>query len=87
MFQALGMCLQTAKENVHDDWTAEIRLNLPLKVEFDSCNDLPGAQNHQLVKRPSGQTFLKTCCFMFKECVGRYGVDTTVQEEDLYICD
>jgi hypothetical protein len=48
---------------------------------------LPGAVNHELVKRISVETHLITCLFMFKACQETYGMERKVKEDTVYVCD
>ena len=68
------------RQHDKDKWRAQIKLKLPMKVDFETRSDLPGTVNHQIVKRRVQNGLLTTIPFFFRACKDTYAVTRKVKD-------
>ena len=66
LYEAVEKWRMEGRSHDKDKWKAQIKILLPIKVEFETCNHLPFTVNHQIVKRKVKNGFLKTIPFFFR---------------------
>ena len=71
----------------NENFEAEIKLELLLDIEFDTCSSLPGTMNQNIVQRRNGDMVLSNVSFFFLECNRSFAVGRKVKEAEMYICD
>ena len=87
LYEAVEKLRKDGRQHDKDKWRAQIKLKLPMKVNFETCSDLPGTVNHQIVKRQVQNGCLTTIPFFFRACKDTYAVTRKVKEAEVFVCD